>query len=236
MENNSRSHSSPLLPPFQTPLSKLPSTQIWGPPHGAVSAQTPCQSALLEEIASTSFMTPEANYSLLSPTGARANSNGNTLEASPCVVGPGPPIMTGDRVKGPDGANLFCFHLPNDLTNWDLYLLFRKYGTILSVHIMVGKETGLSRGFGFVSYENKADADNAIAQMNGFRLGTKRLKVQHKRGGSLDDDDEIFCDRNWQIVSSGDPVLKPFLTSRIPISLYASQHPSVKREIEKQWR
>jgi len=47
---------------------------------------------------------------------------------------------------------------------------------------MVNKETGLSRGFGFVSYESKADADLAIQQMNGFRLGSKRLKVQHKRG------------------------------------------------------
>ena len=48
---------------------------------------------------------------------------------------------------------------------------------------MVNKETGLSRGFGFVSYETKTDADLAIQLMNGFRLGNKRLKVQHKRGG-----------------------------------------------------
>jgi len=96
--------------------------------------------------------------------------------------GPGPPITTSAVVRGDAGCNLFCFHLPNEMTNWDLYLLFRCFGDILSVHIMVNKETGLSRGFGFISFEDKASAADAIRHLNGFRLGLKRLKVQYKRG------------------------------------------------------
>jgi len=78
------------------------------------------------------------------------------------LYGPGPPIITGARVRGPRGANLFCFHLPNEMTNWDLYLLFRRFGTILSVHTMINKQTGLSRGFGFVSFQEPSAADEAI--------------------------------------------------------------------------
>ena len=76
----------------------------------------------------------------------------------------------GDNVRGPEGCNLFIFHLPNEMTNWDLYNLFKRFGSILSVHIMINKQTGLSRGFGFVSYQNRADAENAIRAMNGFRV------------------------------------------------------------------
>ena len=74
------------------------------------------------------------------------------VDASSFMLGPGPPIVTGESERGPPGCNLFCFHLPNELTNYDLYLLFRKFGTILSVHTMINKNTGLSRGFGFVSF------------------------------------------------------------------------------------
>ena len=83
--------------------------------------------------------------------------------------------------RGPPGCNLFCFHLPNELTNYDLYLLFRKFGTILSVHTMINKNTGLSRGFGFVSFTTEDAAIAAVRAMDGFRLGKKRLKVQRKR-------------------------------------------------------
>ena len=112
------------------------------------------------------------------------------LSPTPPIYGPGPPIITGEKVRGPLGANLFVFHLPNEVTNWDLFLLFRKYGTILSVHIMVNKSNGLSRGFGFVSFEDIEGANEAIRNLNGFRLGSKRLKVQHKRGYHAHDNDD----------------------------------------------
>jgi len=52
----------------------------------------------------------------------------------------------------------------------DLYLLFRKYGTILSVHTMINKSTGLSKGYGFVSYSARDEALAAIGAMDGFRV------------------------------------------------------------------
>lgn len=94
---------------------------------------------------------------------------------------PGPPIQTTASNKGPDGANLFIFHIPNHFTNLDMYHLFCHYGTLLSVRIMVEKDTGRSRGFGFVSYDSPEAAAMAIKELNGFVIGNKRLKVQHKQ-------------------------------------------------------
>lgn len=43
-----------------------------------------------------------------------------------------------------------------------MYLLFRKHGTILSVHTMINKNTGLSKGYGFVSFADKDEALSLI--------------------------------------------------------------------------
>jgi len=94
---------------------------------------------------------------------------------------PGPPIQTTASNKGPDGANLFIFHIPNHFTNLDMYNLFCHYGNLISVRIMVEKDTGRSRGFGFVSYDKPEAAAMAIKELNGFVIGNKRLKVQHKQ-------------------------------------------------------
>ncbi|GKY96869.1 hypothetical protein MPSEU_000646000 [Mayamaea pseudoterrestris] len=97
------------------------------------------------------------------------------------ATSPGPPIQTTASNKGPDGANLFIFHIPNHFTNLDMYQLFCAYGNLLSVRIMVEKETGRSRGFGFVSYDSPEAAALAIKELNGYAVGNKRLKVQHKQ-------------------------------------------------------
>mmetsp|Transcript_8210 Transcript_8210/g.11731 ORF Transcript_8210/g.11731 Transcript_8210/m.11731 type:complete len:563 (-) Transcript_8210:367-2055(-) len=94
---------------------------------------------------------------------------------------PGPPIQTSSNNKGPDGANLFVFHIPNHFTNVDMWHLFCHYGNLLSVRIMVEKDTGRSRGFGFVSFDSPDAAAMAIKELNGFVIGNKRLKVQHKQ-------------------------------------------------------
>ena len=103
---------------------------------------------------------------------------------------PGPPIQTTASNKGPDGANLFIFHIPNHFTNVDMYNLFCPYGNLLSVRIMVEKDTGRSRGFGFVSYDNPESAAHAIKELNGYAVRMMivvcyELAV-HQKSDSLD--------------------------------------------------
>jgi CUG-BP- and ETR3-like factor len=84
-------------------------------------------------------------------------------------------------VEGPPGANLFIYHLPRDITDADLATLFTSFGNVVSAKVFVDKITSDSRGFGFVSFDSIQSAEAAIISMNGFQIGTKRLKVQHKR-------------------------------------------------------
>lgn len=84
-------------------------------------------------------------------------------------------------IEGPIGANLFIYHLPRDITDADLATLFTSFGNVISAKVFVDKITSDSRGFGFVSFDSVQSAEAAIISMNGFQIGTKRLKVQHKR-------------------------------------------------------
>lgn len=104
--------------------------------------------------------------------------------------------------EGPSGANLFVYHLPRDITDADLATLFAPFGNVISAKVFVDKKTADSKGFGnqiyelimnvlydfnnlrtsgFVSYDSFDSANFAIEAMNGFQIGSKRLKVQHKR-------------------------------------------------------
>jgi RNA recognition motif-containing protein len=63
--------------------------------------------------------------------------------------------------------------------------MFVPYGAVLSAKVFVDKHTGLSKCFGFVSFDNPASAVAAIQAMDGFSVGGRRLKVQLKRGGDM---------------------------------------------------
>jgi RNA recognition motif. (a.k.a. RRM, RBD, or RNP domain) len=67
------------------------------------------------------------------------------------------------------------------MTNQNLYDLFSPYGEVISARIMVDKSTGRSRGFGFVSYNQRVSAETAIKALNGYAIANKRLKVGGRR-------------------------------------------------------
>ena len=83
--------------------------------------------------------------------------------------------------EGPPGCNLFIYHTPPTWGDDQITAAFAPYGKIVSATIMKNKATGLSKGFGFVSFDNTTSANNAIAAMNGYEVDGKRLKVEIKK-------------------------------------------------------
>lgn len=73
---------------------------------------------------------------------------------------------------------LFVGGLPWATTSDELKELFSQYGAIVSAVVITDKMSGRSRGFGFVEFENDADADAAIAGQNGKDFGGRSLVVK----------------------------------------------------------
>ncbi|MCS7271419.1 MAG: RNA-binding protein, partial [Gemmataceae bacterium] len=75
--------------------------------------------------------------------------------------------------------NLYVGNLPFAATDQDLTELFSQFGVVIKAQVIVDRETGRSRGFGFV--EMSSGADEAIAAVNGYEYGGRRLTVNEAR-------------------------------------------------------
>lgn len=73
---------------------------------------------------------------------------------------------------------IFVAGLPPDLDDAELTEIFEKFGTIQSAKVVMDRETGKSKGFGFVEMPNEAEAKDAIESLNDISLGRKPLVVK----------------------------------------------------------
>ena len=73
---------------------------------------------------------------------------------------------------------LFVAGLPYDLDDAELEEIFEKFGTIASAKVAIDKETGKSRGFGFVDMPDRTEAKDAMDSLNEISLGKKPLVIK----------------------------------------------------------
>ena len=76
---------------------------------------------------------------------------------------------------------LYVGNLGYTVTSEELQELFEQYGPVRSAQVLSDRETGRSRGFGFVEMDNDADADSAIEHLDGNDHQGRRLNVNEAR-------------------------------------------------------
>lgn len=77
--------------------------------------------------------------------------------------------------------NLYVGNLPHSTTEDELRNLFQPHGAVERVSLVTDRETGRSRGFAFVEMTDSAEAEKAIAALNGTELGGRALKINEAK-------------------------------------------------------
>jgi cold-inducible RNA-binding protein len=77
--------------------------------------------------------------------------------------------------------NIFVGNLDFNTSEDDLRHLFETYGQVDRVSVMTDRDTGRSRGFGFVEMANAEEGEKAIAALNGSKVGGRTVNVNEAR-------------------------------------------------------
>ena len=75
------------------------------------------------------------------------------------------------------GNKLYVGNLPFTTTEADLRALFEEHGSVESANVISDRESGRSRGFGFVEFQNESDAQDAQRALDGYDLDGRNLRV-----------------------------------------------------------
>jgi len=130
----------------------------------------------------TEHYTPEGHpYWYNATTGA--SSWEKPADLAPKRHGGGGGGGSGGKNKGPPGANLFVVRKMrrgeyDDFDDTQLRQHFERFGPMVRCEITYDKDTGISKGFGFVSYDSAEAADAAMAAMNGAMIGGRQIRIE----------------------------------------------------------
>ena len=77
--------------------------------------------------------------------------------------------------------NIYVGNLPFSTSDNDLRELFSQVGGVVSARVITDRETGRSRGFGFVEMGSSEEAQEAIQRFNGYAMGGRNLTVNEAK-------------------------------------------------------
>ena len=89
-----------------------------------------------------------------------------------------------------DTAWIYIGGFPYDHTEGDILTVFSQFGEPVSINLIRDKETGKSKGFAFLKYEDQRSTDLAVDNLGGATVGGRILKVDHTRYKRKEDEDE----------------------------------------------
>lgn len=78
-------------------------------------------------------------------------------------------------------TNIFVGNLPFTTSSPELEQLFASYGSVSRAQVITDRDTGRSRGFGFVEMDNDNEAQQAIESLDGTDVGGRQIKVNVAR-------------------------------------------------------
>ncbi len=91
---------------------------------------------------------------------------------------------------------LYVGNLPFSVQEEDLKELFSEYGSVTSVQLIIDRETGRSKGFGFVELSDDDEAANAIEELNGKDFSGRAVIVNEARPREPRDNNRSFGNGN----------------------------------------
>ncbi|CAL1394689.1 unnamed protein product [Linum trigynum] len=115
------------------------------------------------------------------PPTSEANAPGGSTKGSyvPPSMRPGAERSVGSDMRRRNEENsVRVTNLSEDTREPDLLDLFRPFGPVSRVYVAIDQKTGVSRGFGFVNFVSKEDAERAINKLNGYGYDNLILRVE----------------------------------------------------------